>query len=63
LTQPPADAGASSDEGGNMHAMLRDLFGMHDVREDNYEPQPGVQGGEEQIIDDEPDTGDGGVQI
>ena len=36
-----------------MYAVLRDLFGMHDVREDNYEPQPGVQCG-----DNEPDRGD-----
>jgi hypothetical protein len=58
LTQLPADASANLDEGGNMHAMLRDLFGMHDVREDNYEPQLGVQCGEEQIMNDEPDKGD-----
>jgi hypothetical protein len=24
-----------------MHAMLRDLFGMHEVKEDNCKPQPG----------------------
>jgi hypothetical protein len=41
-----------------MHSMLHDLFGMHNVKKDNYEPQPGVQGGEEQIMDDEPNTGD-----
>ena len=41
-----------------MHAMLRDLFGMHDVREGNNEPQPRVQVAEEQIVDDEPDRGD-----
>ena len=41
-----------------MQAMLRDLFGVHDVREDSYEQQPGEQGGEEQIMDDEPDIGD-----
>jgi hypothetical protein len=38
--------------------MLRDLFGMHDVREDNCEPQPEVQGDEEQIVDDEANRGD-----
>jgi hypothetical protein len=27
--------------------MLRDAFGMHEVREDNYEPEVVVQGGEE----------------
>jgi hypothetical protein len=31
---------------------------VHDVREDSNEPQPGAQGGEEQIIDDAPDIGD-----
>jgi hypothetical protein len=41
-----------------MHAMLRDLFGMHDVREDNCEPQPRVQGDEEHLVDDEADGGD-----
>jgi hypothetical protein len=41
-----------------MHAMLRDLFDMHDVREDNCEPQPGVQGDEEHLVDDEAGGGD-----
>ena len=41
-----------------MHAMLCDLFGIHDVREDNNEPQPGVQGDEEHLVDDEADEGD-----
>jgi Zn ribbon nucleic-acid-binding protein len=40
-----------------MQAMLRDLFGVHDVREDHLETQPEAQGGEEQILDDAPDTG------
>jgi hypothetical protein len=31
---------------------------VHDVREASNEPQPGTQGGEEQIMDDAPDTGD-----
>jgi hypothetical protein len=44
--------------GGNMQAMLRDLFGVHDVREDHLETQPEAQGGEEQILDDAPDIGD-----
>jgi hypothetical protein len=30
--------------------MLRDLFDMYDVREDNCEPHPGVQGDEEHIV-------------
>jgi hypothetical protein len=55
---PAADVGASTDQGGNMHAILRDLFGMHDVREDNCKPQPGVQGHEEYIVDDEANRGD-----
>ena len=41
-----------------MHAMLCDLFDVHDVREDNNESQPGVQGAEEPIVDDEPDRDD-----
>ena len=58
LWHPTADIGVSTkDVGGNMHAMLCDMFGVHDAREDNYEPQPRVQGGEEHIMDDEPDTG------
>jgi hypothetical protein len=31
-------AGGSSDHGGNMHAMLRDVFSMHDVGAENREP-------------------------
>ena len=41
-----------------MQAMLRDLFDVHDVREDSNKPQPGPQGSEEQIMNDAPDTGD-----
>ena len=41
-----------------MHAMLCELFGVHDVREDNNESQLGVQGAEEPIVEDEPDKGD-----
>ena len=41
-----------------MHAILRDLFDMHDVKEDNNEPQLGVQGAEKHIVDDEPNKGD-----
>jgi hypothetical protein len=40
-----------------MYAMLRDLYGMHDVREDNCEPQPGVQGHEEYLVNDKADIG------
>jgi hypothetical protein len=42
LTKLITNAGVSTYEGGNMHAILRDLFGIHDVKEDNYEPQPKV---------------------
>jgi hypothetical protein len=59
LPRPTADASASTENvGGNMQAMLRDLFGVHDVREDSNEPQPEAQSGEEQIMDDAPNTGD-----
>jgi hypothetical protein len=58
LNRSAVDAGASIDQGGNMHTMLCDLFGMHDVREDNCELQPEVQGDEEHIVYDEADGGD-----
>jgi hypothetical protein len=59
LPRAAADAGpCTEDVGGNMQAILHDLFGVHDVREDINEPQPGAQGGEEQIMDDAPDIGD-----
>jgi hypothetical protein len=58
LTRPAVDASASTEDvNGNMHAILRDLFGMHDVREDNNEPQLRVQGAEELIVDNEADKG------
>ena len=38
--------------------MLCDLFGVHDAREDSNEPQSEAQGGEEQIMDNAPDTVD-----
>jgi hypothetical protein len=41
-----------------MHAMLHDLFDMHDVREDDCEPQLEVQGDEEHIVHDEADRGE-----
>jgi hypothetical protein len=59
LPRPAADACANiEDVSGNMQTMLCDLFGMHDVKEDSYKPQPRAQGGEEQIMVDEPDTCD-----
>jgi hypothetical protein len=44
LTRPATDAGPNTEDvGGNMQAMLRDLFGVHDVREDHLETQPEAQ--------------------
>jgi hypothetical protein len=40
-----------------MHIMLRDMFGMHNVREDNCEPQVVVQG-DEIFVDEETNQGD-----
>jgi hypothetical protein len=40
-------ASGSTKQGGDMHSMLRDAFGMHKVREDNCEPKVVVQGSEE----------------
>ena len=45
--------GGSSDYGGNMHAMLSDVFGMHDVRVENHGPQAAVQGGEEIVLEEQ----------
>jgi hypothetical protein len=43
LPRPFADAGLSTEDvGGNMQAMLCDLFGVHDVRKDSNEPQLGA---------------------
>jgi hypothetical protein len=40
LNQLVADAaGGSTKQGGDMHAMLHDAFGMHEVKEDNCEPE------------------------
>ncbi|XP_059461829.1 uncharacterized protein LOC132190807 [Corylus avellana] len=51
--RPATDAvGGSSDQSGNMHAMLRDVFGMHDIREDNCESQVVVQGDEEIVVEE-----------
>jgi hypothetical protein len=36
---PASYAGSSIEQGGNMHTMLRDVFGTHNIREDNCEPQ------------------------
>ena len=50
--RPTVDAGASTKQCENMHIMLCDVFGMHEVREDNCEPQVMVQGDEEAYGDD-----------
>jgi Zn ribbon nucleic-acid-binding protein len=49
---------STEDVGGNMQAMLRDLFGVHDVREDSNETQLRAEGGEEHVSDDTPYRGD-----
>jgi hypothetical protein len=59
LPRLAVDAGPSTEDvGGNMQAMLRDLFGVHDVREDSNETQLRAEGGEEHVSDDTPDRGD-----
>jgi hypothetical protein len=51
--RPAIDATCgSNNQGGNMHAMLRDAFDMHNVVEDNYEPQAVVQGDEEIVVEE-----------
>jgi hypothetical protein len=49
LTTMSTDAGRSTEPGEHMHAMLRDIFIMHDVRIDNCGPQVVVQGDEENV--------------
>ncbi|XP_059441766.1 uncharacterized protein LOC132174075 [Corylus avellana] len=63
LNRSIVDAGESGEQGGNMLSLLRDLFGMHEVREDNCERQVKVEGEEEHIVHDEADECDcvGGV--
>jgi hypothetical protein len=47
---PTTDAaGGSTEEGGNMHILLRDAFGMHEVREENRGPGGVEQLGEENV--------------
>ena len=59
MTRSAADAGANTEDvGGNIQAMLRDLFGVPNVREDSNEPQPEAQSGEEQMMEDAPNTCD-----
>jgi hypothetical protein len=41
--------GGSTEEGGDMHAMLGDAFGMHEVREENRGPRGVEQLGEENL--------------
>ena len=47
-------AGGSNDHGGNMHVMLRDVFGMHDVEAKNREPHA-IDQGDKEIVLKEPD--------
>ena len=43
LTRPAIDTGPNTEDvSGNIQAMLRDLFGVHDVKEDHLETQPEV---------------------
>jgi hypothetical protein len=51
-------ASGSTEQGGDMHAMLHDTFGMHEVGEDNCEPEVVVQGGEEIGWNEESAEGD-----
>jgi hypothetical protein len=39
LTRLAVDMGPITDQSGNMHIMLRDVFGMHKVKKNNYKPQ------------------------
>jgi hypothetical protein len=53
LNRPATDtAGGSKEQGGDMHSMVRDVFGMHEVREENCEAEVVVQRGEE-IVNEE----------
>jgi hypothetical protein len=51
-------ASGSTEHGGNIHVLLRDAFGMHEVREDNCEPEVVVQGDEEIGWNEESAEGD-----
>jgi hypothetical protein len=42
-------AGGSTEQGGNMHKILRDAFGMHKTREENHGPEGVEQVGEENV--------------
>jgi hypothetical protein len=42
-------ASGSTEQDDDMHAMLRDAFGVHKVREDNCKLEVVVQGGEENV--------------
>jgi len=47
---PSTDAaGGSTEEGSDMHAMLRDAFGIHKVKEENHGPGGVQQLGEENV--------------
>jgi hypothetical protein len=54
-----ADAASeSTEQGSDMHAMLRDAFGIQEVREDNCDPEVVVQGREEIGWNEESAKGD-----
>jgi hypothetical protein len=57
LTTTSTDAGRSTKPDENMHAMLHDVFGMHDASVDNCDPQVVGQGVEENVTE-EAATGD-----
>jgi hypothetical protein len=40
----PSDVGPTTKQSRNMQDMLRDAFGMHEVKEDNYESKTEVEG-------------------
>jgi hypothetical protein len=51
------EAGESREQGGDMHSMLRDVFGTHEVKEENCEPKVVVHRGEE-IVNEEAAEGE-----
>jgi hypothetical protein len=52
LTTTSTYACRSTELGENMHKMLRDVFGMHDVSVDNCDPQVVGQGVEENVTEE-----------
>jgi hypothetical protein len=55
---PTAVASAdNTEEGGDMHTMLRDAFGMHEVKEPNCEPECVDQVGVENVAEEPAESG------